>query len=183
MNHLAKLPPAHLGLVALYAHPVAYGASHESTYLSVFAVRITFVGQQKNRLAAGFFHLSPGRDSLESSFRENDMSRPENTTHTTLAQPILTRKIGLLDTPITNTSDQLLCVEAGMEAQDALRAARTLSSGMSQLCQHMYDSLNTGEIAYCDGMAALCFLGETVSALIFSVEKGVAAAAGSGGEQ
>ncbi|MFZ5938731.1 hypothetical protein BGP84_06550 [Pseudomonas putida] len=107
---------------------------------------------------------------------------PKNTTEPSPAQQILTRKIGLLNTPITNTSDQLLSVEAGMGAEDALRAARTLSSGLSQLCQHMHDSLNMGEMAYCDGMAALCFLGETVSALIFSVEKSVAAAAGNGGD-
>lgn len=110
------------------------------------------------------------------------MSHSKNTTEASSAQQILTRKIGLLDTPIANSSDQLLSVEPGMDAQDALRAARTLSAGMSQICQHMHDSLNYGGMTYCDGMAALGFLGETVSALIFSVEKSVAAATGNGGE-
>ncbi|MNO06722.1 hypothetical protein D3C81_2286200 [compost metagenome] len=54
---------------------------------------------------------------------------------------------------------------------------------MSQICQHMHDSLNMGEMAYCDGMTTLSFLAETVSALIWSVEKSVACAAGRGGEQ
>ncbi|MCO7523953.1 hypothetical protein NJH54_05440 [Pseudomonas asiatica] len=111
------------------------------------------------------------------------MSHPKNTTAPSSAQGILTTKVGFLNAPISPVADQLLSVDAGMNAEDALRAARTLSSGMSQLCQHLHDSLNLGESAYCDGMAALSFLGETVSALIWSVEKGVATAAGAGGEQ
>lgn len=107
---------------------------------------------------------------------------PKNTTSPPAAQPILARKIGLLSTPIANSRDQLLSVEPGLDAQDALQAARTLSSGMSQLCRHMHDSLNYGEMVYCDGVAALEFLGETVNALIFSVEKSVAGAAGNGGD-
>lgn len=107
----------------------------------------------------------------------------KNTTPPTLAQQILTAEIGFLETPIDNQGVQLLSVAAGANAVDALRAARTLSSGMSQLCRHMHDSLNMGEIAYCDGMSALSFLGETVSALVWSVEKSVAVTAGRGGEQ
>lgn len=111
------------------------------------------------------------------------MPHPKNNTPTQVAQAILTAKVGFLNAPISPVADQLLSVDAGMNAEDALRAARTLSSGLSQLCQHMHDSLNMGELAYCDGMAALGFLGETVSALIWSVEKSVACAAGRGGEQ
>ncbi|CAH0649153.1 hypothetical protein I5S53_04165 [Pseudomonas juntendi] len=111
------------------------------------------------------------------------MSHPKNTTAQSSVQAILTTKVGFLNAPISPVADQLLSVDAGMNAEDALRAARTLSSGLSQLCQHMHDSLNMGEMAYCDGMAALSFLGETVSALVWSVEKSVAAAAGRGGEQ
>lgn len=111
------------------------------------------------------------------------MSHPKNTTAPSPAQPILTTEIDFFSTPIDNQGLQLLTVAGGANAEDALRAARTLSSGMSQLCQHMHDSLNMGELAYCDGMAALGFLGETVSALIWSVEKSVACAAGRGGEQ
>ena len=108
---------------------------------------------------------------------------PKNTTAPSPAQPILTSETGFLSTPIDNRGIQLLAVAPGTNAEDALRAARTLSSGMSQLCQHLHDSLSMGEMAYCDGIAALSFLGETVSALIWSVEKSVACAAGRGGEQ
>lgn len=111
------------------------------------------------------------------------MSHPKNTTTPSPAQPSLTVEVSFLDTPFDNRGLQLLTVAAGANAEDALRTARTLSSGLSQLCQHMHDSLNMGEMAYCDGMATLSFLGETVSALIWSVEKGVACSAGRGGEQ
>lgn len=111
------------------------------------------------------------------------MSHPKSTIAPSPAQPILTSETGFLSTPIDNRGIQLLAVAPGANAEDALRAARTLSSGMSQLCQHLHDSLNMAEMAYCDGMAALSFLGETVSALIWSVEKSVACAAGRGGEQ
>lgn len=107
----------------------------------------------------------------------------ENTTTPSLAQPILTAETGFLDAPIDNRGVHLLNVAAGTNAEDALSAARTLSSGMSQLCRHLHDSLNLGESAYCDGAATLAFLGEAVSALIWSVEKSVASAAGRGGEQ
>ncbi|MCX5508355.1 hypothetical protein [Pseudomonas sp. BJa3] len=109
--------------------------------------------------------------------------KSENTTSPSSAQPILTSETGFLSTPIDNRGIQLLAVASGANAEDALRVARTLSSGMSQLCSHLHDSLNLGESAYCDGAATLAFLGETVSALIWSVEKSVACAAGRGGEQ
>ncbi|RYY67200.1 MAG: hypothetical protein EOO12_01855 [Chitinophagaceae bacterium] len=109
--------------------------------------------------------------------------KSENTTTPSPAQPILTSEVGFFSTPIDNRGIQLLTVTPGANAEDALRAARTLSSGMSQLCQHLNDSLNMGEMAYCDGMAALSFLGEAVSALIWSVEKNVADTADRGGVQ
>ncbi|WP_217190981.1 hypothetical protein [Pseudomonas shirazica] len=108
---------------------------------------------------------------------------PKNTTAPSLAQPILTAEIGFFEAPIDNRGVQLLSVSAGANAEDALRAARTLASGLSQISRHMHDSLNMGETAYCDGMATLSFLGETVSALVWAVEKSVAVAAGRGGEQ
>ncbi|PPS61027.1 hypothetical protein CR917_08670 [Pseudomonas sp. BRM28] len=108
---------------------------------------------------------------------------PENTTSNSTLQAPLTTRVDFLSTPIDNRGIQLLSVTAGANAEDALRAARTLSSGLSQLCQHMRDSLDMGELAYCDGMAALCFLGEAVSALVWSAEKSVATANGRGGEQ
>ncbi|MBI6886486.1 hypothetical protein [Pseudomonas putida] len=108
---------------------------------------------------------------------------PKNTTAPSLTQPIITAEIGFFEAPIDNRGVQLLSVSAGANAEDALRAARTLASGLSQISRHMHDSLNMGETAYCDGMATLSFLGETVSALVWAVEKSVAAAAGRGGEQ
>lgn len=108
---------------------------------------------------------------------------PKNTTAKHGAQAGLTTEVDFFNTPIDNQGIQLLTVVAGANAEDALRAAKTLSSGLSQLCQHMHDSLNMGELAYCDGMATLSFLGETISALIWSVEKSAGAAAGCGGDQ
>ena len=108
---------------------------------------------------------------------------PKNTTAPSPAQPALTVEIGFFEAPIDNRGVQLLSVAAGASAVDALRAARTLSSGLGQIALHMRDSLNARELACCDGMDALSFLSETVSALIRSIEKSVAAAAGRGGEQ
>lgn len=111
------------------------------------------------------------------------MSHLKNTTSPTNPQAALTTEVDFFNAPIDNNGLQLLTVAAGTNAEDVLRAASTLSSGMSQLCQHMHDSINMGELAYCDGMAALSFLGETVSALVRSVEKSVAIAAGRRGDQ
>ncbi|MBF8805411.1 MULTISPECIES: hypothetical protein [Pseudomonas] len=108
------------------------------------------------------------------------MSHPKNTTAPSPAQPILTSEIGFFEAPIDNRGVQLLSVAAGTNAEDALRAARTLASGLSHISRHIHDSVNMGEFVYCDGMATLSFLGETVSALIWSVEKSVARAAAGG---
>ncbi len=108
---------------------------------------------------------------------------PENNTPPSPAQPTLTAEIGFFEAPIDNRGFQLLSVAPGSNAEDALRAARTLASGLSQISRHIHDSVNMGELVCCDGMAALSFLGETVSALVWSVEKSVASAAGRGGEQ
>ncbi|MNI70442.1 hypothetical protein D3C73_1262550 [compost metagenome] len=102
---------------------------------------------------------------------------PENSTATSVAQALLTGHVGFCETPIDNRGIQLLSIAAGTAAEDALETAKVLSSGLSQLCRHMHDSLNMGEMSYCDGMAALGFLAETVSALVWSVQKGAEAAA------
>jgi hypothetical protein len=101
---------------------------------------------------------------------------PKNSTTQLAAQAALTASVGFCDTPIDNRGIQLLNVASGTNAEDALQTAKALSSGLGQICRHMHDSLNMGESAYCDGMAALGFLAETVSALIWSVEKGADAA-------
>lgn len=102
---------------------------------------------------------------------------PENSTATSVAQALLTGHVGFCETPIDNRGMQLLSVAAGTAAEDALETAKVLSSGLGQLCRHMHDSLNMGEMSYCDGMAALGFLAETVSALVWSVQKGAEATA------
>ena len=107
----------------------------------------------------------------------------KNSNNQSVAQDTLTTEVGFCETPIDNKGEYMLQVVAGIGSRDAIQKARTLASGLGQICQHMHDSLNMGELAYCDGMAALGFLGETVSALIWSVEKSVACAAGRGGEQ
>lgn len=108
---------------------------------------------------------------------------PKNTTGTNQAQAILTTETAFLGTPIDNKGRQLLCVSAGNNAEDALEAAKVLSSGLSQICHHMHDSLNLGELAYCDAMTTLGFLAETVSTLVWSVQKNIEVAVGAGGEQ
>lgn len=108
---------------------------------------------------------------------------PKNSTAQHAAQALLTAQVGFLNTPIDNKGVQMLNVAAGTNAEDALQAARILSSGLGQICRHLHDSLNMGELAYCDGVAALGFLAETVSALVWAAEKGVEAHAAEGGAQ
>lgn len=97
---------------------------------------------------------------------------PKNSTNLLASQVLLTAHVGFCDTPIDNRGIQLLSVTAGTNAEDALQTAKVLSSGLGQICRHMHDSLNLGELAYCDGMATLAFIAETVSALVWSVQKG-----------
>ncbi|WP_236170417.1 hypothetical protein [Pseudomonas parakoreensis] len=98
----------------------------------------------------------------------------ENSTNPIASQELVTALVGFYNTPIDNRGIQMLNVAPGTNAEDALQAAKVLSSGLGQICSHMHDSLNMGELAYCDGMAALGFLAETVSALVWSVQKGAA---------
>lgn len=100
---------------------------------------------------------------------------PKNSTNPIASQELVTALVGFYNTPIDNRGIQMLNVAPGTNAEDALHTAKVLSSGLGQICQHMHDSLNMGEMAYCDGMAALGFLAETVSALVWSVQKGAAA--------
>ena len=108
---------------------------------------------------------------------------PKNSTTPPGAQDLLTVRVEFCNAPISNLGAQMLTVAPGIGAEDALQTARVLASGLGQLCQHMHDSLNMGELVYCDGMAAMGFLAETVSALVWSVQKGVDAVAGQGGAQ
>ncbi|WP_434701514.1 hypothetical protein [Pseudomonas sp. D1-36] len=107
----------------------------------------------------------------------------KNSSNPLASQALLTGLVGFCDTPIDSRGIQLLNVAAGTNAEDAIQTAKVLSSGLGQICRHMHDSLNMGEIAYCDGMAALGFLAETVSALVWSVQKGAESSLEAGGEQ
>ncbi len=98
---------------------------------------------------------------------------PKNTTGSPVAQDSLTTEVDFCNTPISNTSTQMLQVVAGIDSRDAIQKARTLSSGLGQICQHMHDSLNYGEMTYTDGMATLQFVAESVSAILWSVQRGL----------
>ncbi|MHC8404328.1 hypothetical protein [Pseudomonas sp. TMB3-21] len=100
----------------------------------------------------------------------------KNSTAPHPAQDLRTVTVGFLETPIDNKGLQILQISPGIAAEDALETAKVLSSGLGQLCRHMHDSLNMGEMTYCDGMTALGFLAETVSALVWSVQKGAGSA-------
>ncbi|MEE5042932.1 hypothetical protein V2J81_06170 [Pseudomonas alliivorans] len=101
------------------------------------------------------------------------MSRQENITTSAPAQQLLTVEVGFCDTPIDNRGVQIFNVAAGTGAEDVLETARMLSSGLGQLCRNLHDTLNEGGLAYCDGVAAMAFLAETSSALVWSVQRGL----------
>ncbi|WP_434626226.1 hypothetical protein J3P84_23655 [Pseudomonas sp. Z1-29] len=108
---------------------------------------------------------------------------PKNSTTPPAAQALLTVHVGFCETPIDNRGIQMLAIAAGTNVEDALQTAKVLSSGLGQICRHLHDSLNMGELAYCDGVAALGFLAETVSALVWAAEKGIEAYAAEGSAQ
>ena len=97
---------------------------------------------------------------------------PKNSTTPHSAQPLLKARVGFGDTPIANLGHHLLSVEAGNSSQDALQVAKVLSSGLAQICQHMHDVTNDGEVICCDGISVLGFIAETVSALVWAAQKG-----------
>lgn len=97
----------------------------------------------------------------------------ENSNNQPAAQGSLTTVVDFCNTPISNTGSQMLQVAAGIDSRDAIQKARTLASGLGQICQHMHDSLNYGEMVYCDGMETLQFVAESVSAILWSVQRGL----------
>ncbi|SDI40920.1 hypothetical protein [Pseudomonas abietaniphila] len=101
------------------------------------------------------------------------MSRPENTTGINLAQHLMTVESCFGNTPIDNRGLMVFNVAGGTNIEDALETAKTLSSGLGQICDHLHDSLNMGEMAYCDGVKTLAFIAEAVSALVWSVQRGM----------
>lgn len=101
------------------------------------------------------------------------MTHPKNTNNQPAAQDSLTTEVDFCNTPISNTGTQMLQVVAGIDSRDAIQKARTLASGIGQICQHMHDSLNYGEMTYIDGMETLRFVAESVSAILWSVQRGL----------
>jgi len=96
---------------------------------------------------------------------------PKNSTTPQTVQDLLTSATGFCETPIDNKGTQMMEVVAGIDAADALQKARTLSSGLGQICDHMHDSVNMGELVFCDGVKTLAFIAETIAALVWSVQK------------
>lgn len=84
------------------------------------------------------------------SFNENHMSQPKNSNNQPVAQDALTTEVDFCNTPISNTRIQILQIFAGVESRDAIQKARTLASGLGQICRHIHDGLNYGEMVYCD---------------------------------
>lgn len=99
--------------------------------------------------------------------------KTENTTGHNRAQQMLTVASEFGATPIDNCGVMVFSVAGGTNVEDALQTAKTLSSGLGQICDHIHDSLNHGELAYCDGVKTLAFIAEAVSALVWSVQRGM----------
>lgn len=59
---------------------------------------------------------------------------------------------------------------------NALSVASDLSDGISQLCSRLAYAINDGEIAYLSEVRTLGFIGDVVSALTRSAERGLKAA-------
>lgn len=99
--------------------------------------------------------------------------QPKNSITPEVAQQLLTVETDFGDTPIDNRGLMVFNVAAGTSIEDALQTAKTLSSGLGQICDHLHDSLNSGELMYCDGAKTLAFIAEAVSALVWSVQRGM----------
>lgn len=59
---------------------------------------------------------------------------------------------------------------------EALSVASDLSDGISQLCSRLAYAINDGEISYLSEVRTLGFIGDVVSALTRSAERGLKAA-------
>ena len=101
------------------------------------------------------------------------MSHPKNSNKQSVAQDSLTTEQGFCETPIDNKGEYMLQVVAGIGSRDAIQQARTLASGLAQICQTMHHSLNHDEYLYCDGMETLKFVADSVSAPLWSVQRGL----------
>lgn len=98
---------------------------------------------------------------------------PENSIGRELVQQLPTVAVGFGNTPIDKRELMVFSVVQGTNIEDALQIAKTLSSGLGEICNHLYDSLNAGEMMCCDGVKTLAFIAETVGALVWSVQRGM----------
>ncbi|MCD5996478.1 hypothetical protein KDX38_23080 [Pseudomonas sp. CDFA 602] len=100
--------------------------------------------------------------------------KSENTTSSTTAQvTLLTKGVEFGETPIANQGEYLFQTVPSMQVEDALQKARTLSLGLSQICEDMRESINYGNLVHCDGMAVLGFVAEAIHALVCSTQDGI----------
>jgi hypothetical protein len=70
----------------------------------------------------------------------------------------------------------LLSINPDANLIDALSVASDLSDGISQLCSRLAYAINDGEIAYLSEVRTLGFIGDVVSAITRSAERGLKAA-------
>lgn len=126
-------------------------------------------GHKKTRLAAGFFNCHPLArvGHLSSSVEDEELTHIENTKAPAEAQQLQTTAQSFANIG----HGDLLAVRPGVPASEALGMARNLANGLQHLCEHLGDVVNCGgDVSYLDELRTLSFLGETMSALIFSVE-------------
>lgn len=71
---------------------------------------------------------------------------------------------------------ELFSINPDASLIDALSVASDLSDGISQLCGRLAYAINDGEIAFLSEVRTLGFIGDVVSALTRSAERGLKAA-------
>jgi len=99
------------------------------------------------------------------------MTHLKNSTSTSITQLGGIKALSFLEAPSLNNGTFLLETVAGVPAADALDLAATLSGGIHQLTDRLYDCINDGAVIYCDEMRALGFLAETVNTLVRAVQR------------
>jgi len=106
------------------------------------------------------------------------MSRPEITTTPSKAQlpKLKPCAFGMEYT-------DLFSINPDANLIDALSVASDLSDGISQLCSRLAYAINDGEIACLSEVRTLGFIGDVVSALTRSAERGLKAAYEEGATQ
>lgn len=99
------------------------------------------------------------------------MSHPKNTTTPSNVQlpKLKPCSFGMEYTDLFN-------INADASLIEALSVASDLSDGISQLCSRLAYAINDGEIAYLSEVRTLGFIGDVVSALTRSAERGLKAA-------